>query len=58
MKENLIMLEIERQIVVDREKKVLEQLTPADGFGWSFTQDKLEIARVKLKQVKWRQHGS
>ena len=33
LKENLIMLEIERQMVIDREKKKLEQLKPVDGMG-------------------------
>ena len=54
MKENLIMLAIERQMVVDREKKRLEHFKPVDGFSWRSTFDKLEEAELKLKQARRR----
>jgi len=57
LKENLIMLEIERQMVVDREKKKLEQLKPVDGMGWLITFEKVEIAELQLDQAR-RRSGS
>ena len=57
MKENLTMLKIERQMVVDREKKMWERLIPEDNCGWRFTKDRLEIAELKLEHAKRRAYG-
>ena len=52
LKENITMLGIERQMVVDREKKRLEKI------DCPFVINRLEEAEMKLRWAKERQHGS
>ena len=48
------MLNIERQMEIDREEKRFETLKAVDGIGWSFANDRLEIAKLRKKHAERR----
>lgn len=50
----LKLLEIERQLVVDRERDTLSVIKPVDGMGWLNARQRLEVAELQLRQAKER----